>query len=1235
MAHQQPPPPEHLARAQPQQRRNLVSPHNFTPANGAQSQFVSIRSITGTDTDTVDEPVSMYTLLYRSLSQCLQPRMASRVARAAPSVAAFLIVAIVLAVFASVRRSPTVPQPPRPSNTAPTPTNMPTSTSAPHPTQTPFAYRLDSHVTPERYALSLTIDPAQDLFAGSVAIHLRASNTLSNNVTLHSLGLHFSSLNVSLFNAPASLLPLERERDTHQLNGDCVAKDSTIAEIHNCIFSQAANSNFESNSDTTTPTALHPSDLLFNAVNDQVTIVFPRSIAPPASSNSLLILVITYTGPIGYRTKRGFFKSPIPSGSSKLKQKHITATHFEPLSARRAFPCFDEPAFKSQFSVVIAAPKGNTVVSNTNVVEVVALPWVDEWYVWKFEDLKVPMSNYLVAWGVGQVQALEVKLDAVDNGDSSRLDMDTDDTTLLPQSSAGSAVNHGFRAHGGERGSILIRAFVYEGVPLDDVRFSLKVAADSVLHYEQLFGTPYPLSKLDLWPMPDFSGEAMENWGLCIFASAGLFVKTHDILPKSFALQAATLAPDANFTIMSDPDHQIYVSNLVSHEIAHQWLGDLVTMRWWNDLFLNEGFAEWAQYSGTQSSFSEWNLTAEAFFEMEHISVFERESGSGPIGLTRGTGLKEEDVSRDGDVTRMFDDTTYAKGASIIRMFDSWLDDAEPNPPPKRSLNDTKPPAPAPPPPNVPKFTCSPWCRVVRNYLKKNAYAAVDAKALYNAIDKEDPSGLMGAAMKGWIEKPGVPVVWVGDDGAVRQERFSGWKETAEDDDVAADGGKGDSKGWFVSFKYEYIDVNGTVGRTGVVNSLATETGLLHMRGEQDESRFMLANKGRFGLYLFKPTGQDTSLMAKLLATSHETLEPIDRAGLVSDMISLTLANYILPNESFPILRYLKAERHPSVWRAAIPGLTKLMRTMELHESYPKILKFLRQIVFPAADAAEWWPDCKTNGTGSTNPPNDFHQRQLRATILPFALRLNHPKVTSKSLDVFDKWLKAAYTANAPKPLPRVKPPCFQVVEDDSVIWRLMYESAVMDDAWANVPILQNASLHVLPGDFGSDRLLPLLVSPHAVHWKMALSFGGSLEEFYATRRKFNGPGIRPKGLFSARSWFEKLDTALDRGSQGALEFAWDVLRWGRFGSGDSGSIWETLTKNDAMDADDSIEALVGAGWKDGVIWREAAAAVKELEAVRGGKEMHLVNALRRGFVRADYASRFLVVADFSFLDGF
>ncbi|KAJ3241347.1 hypothetical protein HDU81_000911 [Chytriomyces hyalinus] len=1233
MAHPQQPAEQH-ARAQPQPRRNLDSPHNFTPSSGTQSQFVSIRSITGTDTDAVDEPVSMYTLLYRSLSQCLQPRMASRVARAAPSLAAFLIVVIVLAVFASVRRSPTVPQPPRPSNT-PTPTSMPTSTTAPHPTQTPFAYRLDSHVTPERYALSLTIDPAQDLFAGSVAIHLRASNTLSNNVTLHSLGLHFSALNVSLFNAPTSLLPMEIEHDTHQTYGDCDAKESTIAEIHNCIYSQPSNSNFESNSETT-PTALHPSDLLFNAVNDQVTIVFPRSIAPPASSSSLLILVITYTGPIGYRTKRGFFKSPIPSGSSKLKQKFISATHFEPLSARRAFPCFDEPAFKSEFSVVIAAPKGNTVVSNTRVVEVVALPWVDEWYVWKFEDLKVPMSNYLVAWGVGQVQALEVKLDAVDNGDFSRLDVDTEQATLLPQSMAAPVVTHGFRAHGSKRGPILIRAFVYDGVPLDDVRFSLKVAADSVFFYEQLFGTPYPLSKLDLWPMPDFSGEAMENWGLCIFASEGLFVKTQDILPKSSAVQAANSAPNVNFTILSDPDHQIYVSNLVSHEIAHQWLGDLVTMRWWNDLFLNEGFAEWGQYSGTQANFPEWNLTAEEFFEMEHISVFERESGSGRFGLTRGTGLKEEDVSRDGDVTRMFDDTTYAKGAAIIRMFDSWLDDAEPNPPPKRSLNDTKPPAPAPsPPPNPPKFTCSPWCRVVRNYLKKNAYAAVDAKALYNAIDKEDPSGLMGAAMKGWIEKPGVPVVWVDDDGAVRQERFSGWKETAEDDVIGADGGKGDSKGWFVSFKYEYIDVNGTIGRAGIVKPSVADTGLLQMRGEQDESRFMLANKGRFGLYLFKPTGQDMNLMAKLLATSHETLDPIDRAGLVSDMISLTLANYILPNESFPILRYLKAERHPSVWRAAIPGLTKLMRTMELHESYPMVLKFLRQIVFPAAEAAEWWPDCKTNTTDPTIPPNTFQQRQLRVTILPFALRLNHPKITSKSLDVFDKWLKAAYTENAPKPLPRVKPPCFQVLEDEAVIWRLMYESAVMDDAWTNVPILQNASLHGLPGDIGSDRLLPLLASPHAVHWKLALSFRGSFEDLHAAKRKPNSPRIQPKGLFSTRSWFENLDVALDRGSQGALQFAWDVLRWGRFGSGDFGSIWETLTKNDAMDADDGVEALVGAGWKDGVIWREAAAAVKELEVVQGGKEMHLVNALRRGFVRANYASRFLEVADFSFLNGF
>ncbi|KAI8617139.1 hypothetical protein BC830DRAFT_1167233 [Chytriomyces sp. MP71] len=1132
---------------------------------------------------------NLYSYSYALLSKCLAPRAASRVARAVPSFLTFVACILLLVAMLSFTGSSDVPGDPggTPGPTFTTGSPAPTSTSRERPAPTPIKdYRLPTAFSPSKYSLSLTVDPKQEVFAGQVAIEieLTSSSILTNNITLHAKELYFSASNISLYGAavdPDAGVDPDFPEARHVTSSHFV-----IASVHNRIYSDIDNPNFSAPRPSK---PLIPTRLQFDSASDQVIISFPHPIRPATNKESkkpsTLTLIISYTGYIGYRTKRGFFKSPVGAPGKKGKQQFIAATHFEPLSARRAFPCFDEPALKATFSITIAAPKGYTVVSNTEVVEVVGLPWVDPWYAWKFEETKAPMSNYLVAWGVGAVQALEMKLDPKVPGNASLLAEDR--------------MVRRIRDYGAElvdrapatmyKGGLVIRAFVYEGVSTDDVRFALRVAADSIRHYEDMFGIPFPMSKVDLWPMPDFSGEAMENWGLVIFEAAGLLVKTVDLEPGNNTLDA--------WTAKSDPDHQIYVSNLVAHELAHQWLGDLVTMAWWNDLFLNEAFAEWGQYFGTEAAWPGWDVWGR-FFELEHLSVFEREAGG---GWTRGTSLKVGDVVSDGDVFRMFDDTTYSKGAAILRMFDFWLDEAEPNPP-TLFRNESETP---------PKFICTPWCRVVRQYLKKNAHKAVDAKALYAAVDLEDPSGLMGTAFKGWIEKPGIPVVWVDKDGKVRQERFTGWRAEGGQMRRRSEGDKSDGKGWYLSFKYEYVDTNGTVPEDGL--KLGGEDRWVTKERKEEGTRFMLVNKGRRSLYLFKPTVGDMKLMALYLKRNATALDPVDRAGLVADLIALTLANYVLPNQSFPVLEYLSQETHPSVWRAAIPGLHKLLRTMEMHEGYIPLRQFVKQLVFPVAEYAGWWPECKVNVTDNT-----FEMKQLRATVLPFAVSLGHTKTVNIALDWFQKWVKAARAiALDPKPpLPPVRTPCFQVVEDEAVVRQVMYEAAVRaGDDLAAVTDLLNATLP-LPGDLESERLYPLAASKHAFHWKRLLGVdSGQLVV------------LGGQGLFSEADWFNRVSAVVKNSrEQGAIEFAWDIVRWGRFNTAEQGeTIWERLLYNATLDADDILEALVGASWMGGAVWRDAVKILEKSDEA-GGIEAHVVTAVRRGVARSESASLFRFV---------
>ncbi|KAI9328710.1 hypothetical protein BDR26DRAFT_873652 [Obelidium mucronatum] len=826
---------------------------------------------------------------------------------------------------------------------------------------------------------------------------------------------------------------------------------------------------------------LSPTRVLFDPISETVTIVFPHPIRQ-LDPTVPLTLHITYTGTIGYQTMHGFYKSPIPSIKPPQKPKFIAATHFEPLNARRAFPCFDEPHFKLFWSIVVAVPKSFTVVSNMPVQEVTGSPLVKNWNIWRFYPGNlVAMPSYLVAWGIGEVDYVE-------------------ETALVGKAPQGNSNKKGIK----------VRGFVYEGVPLDNVRFSVDVAVKSLEYYETLFGVPFPLPKMDLWPMPDFSGEAMENWGLCIFASVGLFTETVSISvpPPEDGSTSTSSLPTATYTesiTYGYPDHQIYVSNLVAHEIAHHWVGDLVTMKWWNSLWLNEGFAEWAQYPGTNATFPDWNIYKDLFFEMEHEVVFAKELG----GYTRGTGVeKEEEVGDVGEVVRMFDALTYSKGACIIRMFEGHLASAEPESPRKKKNKPSE-------------FDCSPWCRVMRNYL------STWHDDVYNSIDTEDESGLVSAAMQGWIEKEGVPVVWVDKDGAVRQERMLAWRNVNDKTPIPPPKKpkrpKKDEKGCgkAVLQKRTFRDFVGSSPGSILSN---------------DTQRVLLANPGRLG------------------TENPDILAPIDRAGLVSD--------------SLPILAYLGQELHPTVWRVAVIGLKNLLSAMELHEGYIPLYQFIQTLVFPVADFVGWWSVCTSA---------EFQKQQLRSIILPFAATLRHTGTIAYSLDLFGKW-------TGPKDLPVL----LQIVYESAVIAdpieavKLLRNESLgfPGDFWSVSPFPAHLKSLLLPLDDGDGKDYVMFAkSEWLKRVEVVASKGGQVGiqlawDAIRWSRVRKGGGQLDFG--SMRDDVGRFNSVLEPG----------FVAGGGGGGGEeeTESLWDLLVSTGGPNVDRAVEAIVASAWKDGLI---------------------------------------------------
>lgn len=285
----------------------------------------------------------------------------------------------------------------------------------------------------------------------------------------------------------------------------------------------------------------------------------------------------------------GFYKS-------RQNDSVLYSTHFEPMDARKMFPCFDQPNMKAVFRVRMRVPDGYVALSNTN-----GILGHDGWY----EFAKTPkMSTYLLAVVVGKLDYIE---------------------TVAGKS------------------NIPVRVWAHP----DEVthgQFALDVAKVSLEFYEEYFGTQYALDKLDMVAIPEFSMGAMENWGLVTYRSTSLL----------YHLGQTSLRAKKNIAVT------------VAHELAHMWFGNLVTMQWWDELWLNEGFATWAATLALQKR-------AQRLLQMDYWAAFvndETESGLHRDALRCTHAVHARDAT---DVNQLFDAISYSKGASIIRMLERWL----------------------------------------------------------------------------------------------------------------------------------------------------------------------------------------------------------------------------------------------------------------------------------------------------------------------------------------------------------------------------------------------------------------------------------------------------------------------------------------------------------------------------------------------------------------------------------
>src|SRR3990167_4207784 len=382
----------------------------------------------------------------------------------------------------------------------------------------------------------------------------------------------------------------------------------------------------------------------YDEKSETATFTFPENI--PAGKNKLTIV---FKGILNDKM-RGFYRSRYYIDG---KEHHMATTQFEATDARRAFPCFDEPAQKAVFHVSLVVPKGKTAISNT-------LPKSVEEHESGFEVIRFhptpKMSTYLLAFIVGDFEYIEKKT----------------------------------------KTGVQVRVYTTHGKK-HQAGFALDCAVKTLEFYEKYFDIKYPLNTLDMIAIPDFQSGAMENWGAVTYRESALLV-------------------DENHSSVSNKQ---WVALVIAHELPHQWFGNLVTMEWWTHLWLNEGFATYIEYLAVDKLFPKWDIwTQFSTNDLGRALHLDALLNTHPIEIP---------VHHPDEIGEIFDEVSYAKGASVIRMLASYLVEKD--------------------------FRAG-----LHHYLKKHSYKNTETLHLWQAFEKVSGKPV-AKMMHNWTSKPGYPVV--------------------------------------------------------------------------------------------------------------------------------------------------------------------------------------------------------------------------------------------------------------------------------------------------------------------------------------------------------------------------------------------------------------------------------------------------------------------------------------------
>ena len=502
-------------------------------------------------------------------------------------------------------------------------------------------------------------------------------------------------------------------------------------------------------------------------------------------------------------------------------QEHVMlATQFESHDARRVFPCIDEPEAKAVFELTVIAPKDLSVLANTPVKS-------EEDYgdgdmlATAFEPTPV-MSSYLLAFAVGELHSVATK------------------------------TNHGT--------DIAVWATIAQ--PLDALEFALDVARRSTEFFEEYFDTPYPLAKLDHIALPDFSMGAMENWGLITYRERRILAYKGD------TSQVA----------------QEQIAMTIAHEISHQWFGNLVTMKWWDDLWLNESFARLMEYQALDSLFPDWHIW-DSFASSVTLGALRRDAAAGVQAV-------KSNVRHPDEIGTLFDPAiVYGKGACLLRMLKAYIGE-------------------------------SAFQKGLAMYFKKHAYSKTTGKDLWSAMSEASGTDV-ASFMNPWLERSGFPVVTVDQTDTQTSLIQSHFQEN---------GDTSSERIWPVPLFAQQAEL------PKVLDKASRHVGM-------QRAQTVVVNRGSAGHYItFYKQESQRQAIAHLI--SNKKLDVSERLLLLNSSSMLSKAGYEPFGQVLRLLESYEHEQAESVWNMISLVLSEAKRFIDADESLqPHVKQFIASVI--------------------------------------------------------------------------------------------------------------------------------------------------------------------------------------------------------------------------------------------------------------------------------------------------